>query len=306
MRPGAVVRGRRARRRPPPTIQPVLPLKARIVAMGCVAMSIRYSPLAFSCTVALVVTRSRLVTEPVITRVLTFWSAGAPPSAWTYFATTSSTVSVGTEGPAGSWGPAPRPPGAPGAAGPPGPPRPRAAAAVAACAGVISTASAGPPRLGVAVVARRAAQSLLAVEEFRVHVRDHLHHVARDFLWLLVVQVRLPLHVAVVALHAQRRRDVLHRLGQLFRRDVLEDLDVLGRPAAAPSGRRHSLRRAGRRGQWRGRSGLLGAEVDAAGKRDQQDKRRGGQQGYARGSAGVTGGTEKVAEGTRRLRPVCL
>ena len=107
-------------------------------------------------------------------------------------------------------------------------------------------------RLRTAVVARRAAQPLCAVEKLPVDVLDHQHHLAGALLRVLVVRIVLPLDVTVGAIHAERRRDVLHRQLQLVERDVLEDLDVLRRlwtasPAAGPGRLRRSLRRSLRR-----------------------------------------------------------
>ena len=81
---GAAAADRRRRRRQPPT--PLCRWSRESSAIGCVAMSMRYSPVAFSCTVMFEVTRSRVVSVPVITRVFAFCSACGPPSAWTYFA----------------------------------------------------------------------------------------------------------------------------------------------------------------------------------------------------------------------------
>ena len=128
-------------------------------------------------------------------------------------------------------------PGPPGPPGPPRPPRPRPAAAAAASAGVMSIASGGV-RTGFARPLWHDAQLTrgLPSKNFALSLVDHLHHLAGALLRVLVVEVVLPLHVTVVALHAQRRRDVLHRQLQLVERDVLEDLDVLRRlRTAAPA-----------------------------------------------------------------------
>ena len=130
-----------------------------------------------------------------------------------------------------------RPPRPPGPPGPPRPPRPRPAAAAAACSGVMSIAS-GAVRTGLSRPLWHDAQLTRGLPSKKVALSliDHLHHLARGLLRFLVVEIVLPLHVAVVALHAQRRRDVLHRQLQLIGRDVFQDLDVLRGPPRPPPG----------------------------------------------------------------------
>jgi hypothetical protein len=123
-------------------------------------------------------------------------------------------------------------------------------------------------------VAGRAADRRLSCKELFVQVGDHLHHLAGRLLGLLVVARVIAHHVAVVALHAERGRDVLHDELPLIRRNVLQHLNIAqlkstataGSAARGPLGRLTSLRRCARLG----RSRLLGCHARASGERNHQ------------------------------------
>jgi hypothetical protein len=102
--------------------------------------------------------------------------------------------------------------------------------------------------------------------------------------------------VTVGALHAQRRRDVLHRQLQLVEGDVFQDLKIFGglRTTAAPAGPRRLLGPL-RRSLWR----LPGAQARAPGNGYEQDGR---DQEPAEGLYDQKGLLCETGKGSRRIR----
>ena len=71
----------------------------------------------------------------------------------------------------------------------------------------------------------------LAVREFRIDLLNHLDHAASDF-FLRVFVAGEVLHVAVIALHAESRRERAHDLLRLLARRHLQDFQIGGRSSA--------------------------------------------------------------------------
>lgn len=67
----------------------------------------------------------------------------------------------------------------------------------------------------------------MTIEIFLIDDNHHLHHLAGDWLGLLVVLVERAFHVAEIALHAERGSYKLHGGDELVGGNPFQDLDVL-------------------------------------------------------------------------------
>ena len=79
-------------------------------------------------------------------------------------------------------------------------------------------------------MARRTSHPLASLERASVDVADHLHHLAGGLFGFLLVLVEAPLRtddVTVIATHAERGGNELHRRPELLGRKIFQYLDVL-------------------------------------------------------------------------------
>jgi hypothetical protein len=66
----------------------------------------------------------------------------------------------------------------------------------------------------------------LAVRKIRIDIRRHRDHVPRDFLLRVIVTSEIPLHVAMIALHAESGRIGAHDLDHFRPRGNFQNFQV--------------------------------------------------------------------------------
>jgi hypothetical protein len=91
-------------------------------------------------------------------------------------------------------------------------------------------------------MARLAGHGSSAVKMAFIDGQDHFDHAARGLLLRLVIFIVGALHMAEGALHAEGGSNQAHRYRNLFRRNALEDLNVLVLLLRFPDGRRSLTR----------------------------------------------------------------